>query len=216
MKGYSKNHHAYVVDTNGLPPDKAAHELSRHVESRHDGHAATRLCFFFDTLLVENTTDIISVQKKKSRRNEHRFIYLGFTSATREAQNALLKALEEPSARTSFFLLVPAVHILLDTIISRCVRLTIDISADTEPSFMAMRFSDRLAYVQKLLEEKERIPQFFARLEQDIESLLVRGTQKETAAALAHLFTYKRMVLNQSSASKYLLEELALTVPIVQ
>ncbi len=46
-------------------------------------------------------------------------IVLAFTSATTEAQNALLKILEDPPATTQFVLCVPSAGILLPTILSR-------------------------------------------------------------------------------------------------
>ncbi len=51
-------------------------------------------------------------------RNSHKL--------TTEAQNALLKNLEEPPGLTVFFLLSPSEQMLLDTIVSRCIIIPVD------------------------------------------------------------------------------------------
>ncbi|WP_347343324.1 DNA polymerase III subunit delta' [Lujinxingia sediminis] len=51
---------------------------------------------------------------------------------TEEGANALLKTLEEPSARTLLFLITDQPHRLLDTIISRCQRLRFGALSDDE------------------------------------------------------------------------------------
>ncbi|MBQ8741081.1 MAG: hypothetical protein IJY79_05985 [Clostridia bacterium] len=63
-----------------------------------------------------------------------------------QAQNALLKVLEEPPANVVFILLVPSKTMLLDTIISRCVLLSqLESKADDNRYIeMANRFIDLL------------------------------------------------------------------------
>jgi len=216
MKGYSKNHHAYVVDVSGTALNEAIGYISEHVKREYEGYIPTHVHFLFDTLLIEHVGDIVSLQKKKSGHNEHRFIFIGFNSATREAQNALLKALEEPSARTSFFILVPATHILLETVTSRCLFLTVEAEVKEEPSFIAMGYRERLEYVQKLLEHKDRLAPFFTQLEKDISLLAAKDVHKKEMRTLLIPLRYKRAILSQSSVAKYLLEEKALTLPIIQ
>ncbi len=62
-----------------------------------------------------------------------------------QAQNALLKVLEEPPQNVIFILLTPSKTVLLDTIISRCVLLSITASNDDNSHFeTANRFIDLL------------------------------------------------------------------------
>lgn len=63
-----------------------------------------------------------------------------------QAQNALLKVLEEPPANVIFILLVPSKTMLLDTIISRCVLLSLveSKSDDSKYTEMASTFIDLL------------------------------------------------------------------------
>jgi DNA polymerase-3 subunit delta' len=63
-----------------------------------------------------------------------------------QAQNALLKVLEEPPKNVIFILLVPSKTLLLDTIISRCVLLSmLDLKLNEDEYFeMANKFIDLL------------------------------------------------------------------------
>ena len=62
-----------------------------------------------------------------------------------QAQNALLKVLEEPPKNVVFILLVPSKTMLLDTIISRCVLLSlIETALDDSFTAMADEFIDLL------------------------------------------------------------------------
>ena len=63
-----------------------------------------------------------------------------------QAQNALLKVLEEPPKNVIFILLVPSKTMLLDTIISRCVLLSLSQSTrdDNEFTDAANQFIDTL------------------------------------------------------------------------
>src|SRR3989338_5908272 len=54
---------------------------------------------------------------------------------TIEAQNALLKTLEEPPFHTIIFLGLPDISTLLPTIISRCQTIRLSYSASTDDSF---------------------------------------------------------------------------------
>ena len=62
-----------------------------------------------------------------------------------QAQNALLKVLEEPPKNVVFILLVPSKTMLLDTIISRCVLLSLlDASTDDQYIELADKFIEVL------------------------------------------------------------------------
>lgn len=82
-----------------------------------------------DFLLVEETTSI-GIERIRSLQNQLKLKPFGqekkiaffsqAETATVEAQNALLKILEEPSEKTLFILSAPSPEWLLPTIVSRC------------------------------------------------------------------------------------------------
>lgn len=100
-----------------------------------------------DLFLIE--TDSFSVDESRVLREkaalrafsgEKRFFILVFTSATPEAQNALLKILEEPPTGAYFFILVPSVDILLPTVRSRLFLISGEVSADGKSSIDVRKF----------------------------------------------------------------------------
>ena len=80
-------------------------------------------------------------------------VYLLFRaeSMSAEAQNALLKVLEEPPAQTVFILTCPTAHLLLQTIRSRSQMITLDDTAEEHPE--AIRIAGEIA--QALIQTKE-------------------------------------------------------------
>lgn len=81
----------------------------------------------------------------KAHSGAHRvFIIENAQRMNEQAQNALLKVLEEPPQNVVFILLVPSKTMLLDTIISRCVLLSISTqnNNDGEHIDMANKFID--------------------------------------------------------------------------
>lgn len=83
----------------------------------------------------------------KAHQAAHRvFIIENAHQMNEQAQNALLKVLEEPPKNVVFILLVPSKTMLLDTIISRCVLLSAfnTKSENSEHLDMANKFIDLL------------------------------------------------------------------------
>lgn len=83
----------------------------------------------------------------KAHSGTHRvFIIEDAHRMNEQAQNALLKVLEEPPQNVVFILLVPSKTMLLDTIISRCVLLSLLIKENDDNAFLetANKFIDLL------------------------------------------------------------------------
>lgn len=124
----------------------------------------------------------------KAHQASHRvFIIEDAHRMNEQAQNALLKVLEEPPASVVFILLVPSKTMLLDTIVSRCVLLgTLTAQADnstqleTANSFIDLLLSGSEYEMLKLLSplEKSRADaeEFFSALALCIAQRIKSGT----------------------------------------
>ena len=138
---------------------------------------------------------------------------------TREAQNALLKVLEEPPPNTHFFLVTPSFDTLLPTLRSRLFLLSpaaIDYSSSTRAlEFLRCAVPARLTMVQCMLKELEEatgkadVISFFDELERTL------AAEKKTgkADALAELLETKKYARDRAPSFKLLLEHLALVLP---
>src|SRR5690606_8199592 len=148
--------------------------------------------------------------------NERRIFFIGITSGTRDAQNMLLKTLEEPAVGTSFVLLVPSSDILLETIRSRCILISLEEGADTDSNFLAKPYKERLEYVQELLDDRSLLSGFFKTLEREVsEYVRTHGSSGADGVSLKLPSEYKHFILNRHSGSKYFLEEMALRLPLI-
>src|SRR3989344_4326218 len=121
-----------------------------------------------DTLTVDDSRRIKELQSRKAFV-DRKVIIIAFNSATNEAQNALLKALEEPTERTHIFLIVPRLDLLLPTVRSRLFTAEYASHASSEVAKLAEMFlkavvGERLIIAKKIADDisDEKIDKNFA------------------------------------------------------
>lgn len=216
MKGYSQHHHAHIIHLNGNLYEEIIEALERDVVEIHNNETCFAHRFVFDKLKVDHAREISRATENRNNGNERRFYFVSFNAGTHEAQNALLKTLEEPAIGTSFILLVPSTDILLETIRSRCITLVLDTKERSRYLFLKTPYKDRLEHIKTLLLDKALLGSFYTELEQEIADYIERqDTDVRENKALALVFNYKHLIMNHSVSSKYLLEELALRLPLL-
>ena len=138
------------------------------------------------------------------------------------AQNALLKMLEEPPADAMFFFVVPAPETLLATFRSRAQMLVLDHSGDAEHSidaktFLAAPSQKRLDMLKPLLEKDEddkrdigSVLTFLSSVERKIASS-ASGIPKRDA--LKAVYLARKYMGDKGALVKALLEQAALLIP---
>jgi hypothetical protein len=135
-----------------------------------------------------------------------------------EAQNALLKLLEEPPSSAEFILVVPRVDVLLPTVRSRVLLSTRSELAVSAPevspvfqTFLASSYAVRLECIASWAKDKAIT---------DMEHVLRGAEEYAHARALSHPAVLGSVIavrghFSQSGAArKMLLEEIALTLPV--
>lgn len=135
---------------------------------------------------------------------------------TLEAQNALLKVLEEPPESTKFIFVVPQGFIVLPTLASRFN----EVSADEKPtsyldnevfsSFLKEGYKERLANIEQAMKKKD------VEWQQLIKQGLVQyiGDPTKTNDSLRELEYSARLLLTRGASNKMLFEHIALILPI--
>jgi hypothetical protein len=145
---------------------------------------------------------------------------IGARSMGVEAQNALLKTLEEPGEGSILFLIVPTREILLPTVRSRVLELRGTVSeSSAEDVALAKRFIEggaveRLFLAQKIHKEedkdvaRDKAKAFLA-------ALIGEYGRREDRDAhyLERLITARRFLYSRSPSLKLILEGLAVTYP---
>ena len=218
-------HHAYLTEGSlSLLP-------SIEVEARKqfgfkDHHSPDVYVRSFEKLGVEEAAQIRAQAGFKSTAGKALFI-IGFSLITSEAQQSLLKLLEEPQEGTIFILLAPHGS-LFPTVRSRLLPFTVGqiaiqnglAESDEENrgpfgeqfvrKFLKSSQKDRSAQIAALLKdeegERERVRAFL----NDLEKILYEAKKMEALSDIAKVRSY---VGDRSPSLKMLLEHLALSLP---
>jgi len=133
---------------------------------------------------------------------------------SREAQNALLKLLEEPVQGTHIILVVPSIEVLLPTVRSRVAyggRVYGKLCEESlAQEFLASTPAKRLLLVERIIGDKDRVRAraFLDALEQ---GLCVKGVNS-SAQELREVVFVRQYLSDRSSSLKMLLEHLALVL----
>jgi DNA polymerase III gamma/tau subunit len=143
------------------------------------------------------------------------------SGVTGEAQNALLKTLEEPQGDALFFIIVPSPASLLPTLRSRAQIVDV---GETErhggvdaQAFLAATTAQRIDMLKPLLEkaddEKRDIGAIF-RFLADLERILEEDVAHNTAGIKA-IYRARSYASDKGALMKPLLEQVALLIPMV-
>ncbi len=171
---------------------------------------------------VEEAEDLRSRARSKPISGAHRVFALFVPSMTTEAQNALLKTLEEPSAGALFFLIVPSPETLLPTIRSRVQTLNLetdtsrrrlDMVVDTD-DFLAASAEKRLTLLKPLYEHDEDEGRDIGVVLAFLQSLEERFAKEkmtpERDAGVHAIYRARKYATDKGSLLKALLEQVAL------
>lgn len=111
--------------------------------------------FEFDRMLVDDVRPLIDRVIIKTASGQKKVFLIHLNDITREAQNALLKIVEEPIGETYFFFTIPKSENLLPTVLSRAIL--IKGQRDTESEFpklseiQKMKMVERMKMIDKMM-----------------------------------------------------------------
>lgn len=131
-----------------------------------------------------------------------------------EAQQALLKVLEEPPAHAQIYLVLADAAHLLATVRSRLLLLTVSsttLQTDIGLSFLQLSYQDRIALITDLTTKKmtQEIDDLVSGL-----SVYAHQTVKQTPALAQALLFVEQHSNTRGASKKMLLEHLALLLPV--
>jgi DNA polymerase III delta prime subunit len=172
----------------------------------------------YNSFGVDEAREIAAKASSRAVTSERRIFVIVTPSMTNEAQNALLKTLEEPSGDALFFIVVPSPQMLLPTLRSRAQSLQfggtsqetlVDVTA-----FLKAKPETRLEMLKPLLEKDEDdqkdlsgIVGFLSALEKELAS-----DSKPNPERLAPVYRARKYVADKGSLTKALLEQVALLI----
>jgi len=149
----------------------------------------------------------------------YRTFVIAFQTITNEAQNALLKLLEEPPATTRFFVVIPHESLLLPTVRSRLQLVSkTDFSKQQEFTdsfrvFLKQSYAERLSAIASNTKDKNTD---WIKIIKDGVLHWVTEHQDVPVDSRQKLFLTAELVGTRGASNKILLEEIALLLPVGQ
>ncbi len=223
-------HHAYVIEA-----------------SKDEGFAALRALFGGFGIAMKGNPDlhvlaedvflIRHAQELRNRQALHgiggakKIFFVAFNTIGHEAQNALLKTLEEPTEGTHFFFVTETREHLLPTFLSRVqvIERKSQVTENQSPAgdagekFISASISERMKMIEPMVkakdDDKPKAKEDARRLLGSLERALYEKLPREIlgndeyASALENIVVAKRHLSGRAPSLKLLLEHLALTVP---
>lgn len=141
-----------------------------------------------------------------------RTFVIAFRTATIEAQNALLKTLEEPVATSRFFIIVPRPDVLMSTVRSRLMVLHEGKLQNTElpaaaTTFLTQSYRERLADIALKAKAKDQ-----SWMEAILVGLEIHASEKKDPVLMDALIKVRGYFVYPGASKKMLLEHLALLI----
>lgn len=204
-------HHAYLLV--GWRP-KIVESLREVLPTLHGGHHAPSIQVEdYDVFGIADSRSLVLWQSRRSSQRRQFFV-LSFSYITTEAQNALLKVLEEPVGNSHFFLVSEASEIILPTLKSRLqiIRL-VDKGGSSDfqklaDDFLKASLDQRLEWLTKASEDLSG-----ANLKKFLTSLRASFPAAQTSAKdLSNLQRALNWSRTQATPVRLILEYLALVL----
>lgn len=219
-------HHAHIIEGayDAVAP-KLVSALAKHlnIETKGNPDLIER---FYESLGIDEARELKSAEKFAGFGSSKKIFIIGAESFTHQAQNALLKTFEEPTAGTHFFIILPRKEMLLPTLLSRVLVVSGKASNEDETKVFAEKFLDatlegRFAIAKKMAEKRagEVVDrELFRRMLDHIERILYTRTVGKrddvTANIFREIFQAKTYLSNPGSSPKMLLEHIAIVIPL--
>jgi DNA polymerase III delta prime subunit len=217
------SHHSYCI----IGPDPLRHDIRGILEDQHSIIAQANPDFFeqsYQTFTIDEARNLKSLHETRPIGTTGKRIFIiSMNGVTIEAQNALLKLLEEPAEYAHFFLIIPSAHLLLPTVKSRLhfIGEPSDAiarnpeAAEEARKFLRMTSVKKLDYVKKLVDDisKEKLTRqdaidFLDAVEGEIHA---KRNLKEHMKTLEAISLVRKYIYDRAPSVKMLLEYMALS-----
>lgn len=218
-------HHAYLIAGD---PGRLVSLLKEYLADRFGPNFVSSsnpdlILASYDLWGVDESRELKSYQSRRPIRFAAKVVIISCRSVTGEAQNSLLKTLEEPAPNTHFFILTRTAESFLPTIQSRCQLIdwpeeTGSQVGERSGDFLRAGVALRLKMVKDVLADQEEDPAFGQNF---INALLTAYWAKtkndqETAKSLGAERLEEAVILagQRGSSLRLLLEYLAEVLPM--
>jgi DNA polymerase III, delta subunit len=165
-----------------------------------------------DTFGIDEARRLILTAAIRPAEKSQRLLVVSFTAITLEAQQALLKVLEEPPASSAFFFLLRSDIPLLPTLASRFSTMqaeSMPVSGEVFIAFQQVSPAERITLIASKLAKKDT--QWVGAIRTGIGAYLRKADVSVVPEAAALVYVHDHLT-TRGASNKMLLEELALTL----
>lgn len=163
---------------------------------------------------IDNARDLVKEAHTRPVDHKQKVMVVRTEFVTHEAQNALLKILEEPPVSTRFVFVVPRDLFFLPTLFSRFSKQNqVESSSENDQKifkeFLASGYADRISAIDSAAKKKDVFWQ------RGVKTGLIEYLQKspKNITDFSDLEYVARLLLTRGASNKMLLEHVALTLP---
>jgi DNA polymerase III delta prime subunit len=215
-KNSEQLHHAYLFVTHEA--EELVAELKNFLEKELGMQTAGNPDVShqqFKTLSIDEARNLFLAQARKTVSGNKKIFIIETDFITEEAQNALLKAFEEPTPGTHFFIISPQ-DTLLPTLRSR-MHVIVHNSADKKKSssILNLNLADRMAKVKEItdaISDEEKTKQDAIVLLNQIETELHKVGVEKSAKSLKICENAREALYDRGAPVKMILENVMLSV----
>jgi len=221
------SHHAYYL----VGGDSVRVELTAALAKQHKIKIHGNLDFSerkYENFTIDDarelklSAEMRPVASDATMTDAKKIFVIQMSNITSEAQNALLKLLEEPADYVHFFLIVASAHLLLSTVKSRMslineqADIAVNAMSEDAVAFLKSPSAKRLEYIKKLIDaisDEKRPKQDAIDLINAIEAQIYSTTNVRKSTKQLEAIEKARNYMNDRGASlKMLLEYVALNI----
>jgi len=169
----------------------------------------------YESFGISDGRTVKEMQSRKNLDSGRQIFVLMFEFITHEAQNSLLKVLEEPSSGTYFFIIVPRATIFLQTVLSRAHLISLEgdrKSLVNVSDFLSAKSPLRVKMLEKIIEEKNK-SEAISFLHELLRVMYKEHKNPQELGNLAEIEKCSEYLYDRGSSVKMILEYLALTIP---
>lgn len=176
--------------------------------------------FNYDNLLVDQAREIIDLANRKIGTSKKSLFFIKANSINHQAQNSLLKSLEEPTAGLHFFFVLPELNNILPTVLSRAfvVQEESETQKIVDEKFLNLGVSEKIKYVEKLaaeIKEDKKTKQDAVNFVDSLIEILNSNSdfKKTSPEKLATILELRGFILDNGASVKSILEAIVLALP---
>ncbi len=176
----------------------------------------------YDQFKIKQVKEVVQLSSHKPARGKFRILVIKFSYIFHEAQNALLKILEEPPVSTKFILVTLPNTELLSTVLSRLQfvqdfltenadKADVNKTNDCFYDFVTASYKQRLSIIESVIKEKKH--DWISDFRKGLHEWLNQNQTKLSSSDFKKIIDVSKYLLRRGSNNKMLLEYFAIYLP---